>query len=186
MRCTIDYIQVPYIILEFEEHLTVKPILLEKIASTTGVKLNNEDHCISDFYQRENNTLKYNNFNQGTRDYANYITPFISRYAEVALKDFDVDKLFVKEIWFQQYYKMNYHNWHDHISSHWAAIYYLELDVKGPKTLFRNLSGEIIEPDIKEGDIIIFPSFLKHKSPSNKTNNRKTVIACNIDEVYNV
>jgi hypothetical protein len=62
-------------------------------------------------------------------------------------------------------------------------VYYLELPTDGPKTVFKNPfnSEEIIYPDVKEGDILTFPSILEHCSPSNNSTHRKTIISFNID-----
>ena len=185
MNHEIKFCEVPFFKLKFEHHLTVKPILLDKIEKSTSLKLNKDEHCISDFYKKENNIITFNNFQTDTRDYANYITPFLRICLENVFKQYNINQIEIKELWFQQYYKMNYHNWHDHILYHWVAIYYVELDDSSPKTMFKNFLGETFQPDIKEGDIVIFPGFLKHKSPTNKTNSRKTVVTCNIEEIYN-
>ena len=35
---------------------------------------------------------------------------------------------------------------------------------------------EVIDLNVKEGDIIIFPSFVVHRAPYNKSNSTKTII----------
>ena len=35
--------------------------------------------------------------------------------------------------------------------------------------------------DIEEGDFIIFPAYLLHRSPKNKTNSKKTIFSLNLD-----
>ena len=35
--------------------------------------------------------------------------------------------------------------------------------------------------DVKEGDIVVFPSFIPHRSPAIVTNDRKTIISCNVN-----
>jgi hypothetical protein len=40
-----------------------------------------------------------------------------------------------------------------------------------------------IIPDVKEGDIIIFPSYVIHRAPIIDNNIRKTIISCNLDFV---
>jgi len=82
--------------------------------------------------------------------------------------------------WFQQYNKSDVHNWHTHGEAHWACVYYLELPEGTPPTILRDWSGNIIEPDVSEGDIILFPAQTIHTSPPNEVDGRKTVIAFNI------
>jgi uncharacterized RmlC-like cupin family protein len=40
---------------------------------------------------------------------------------------------------------------------------------------------EIIKVDVKEGDILTFPSFVIHRAPVNKSNKTKTIISFNSD-----
>ena len=81
--------------------------------------------------------------------------------------------------WFQQYFQNSDFGWHQH-DGHWALVYYLELPEMSEATEFLNY-GQF---DVKEGDVIFFPTFLVHRSPIIKSNQRKTVIAANV--VFNV
>lgn len=81
--------------------------------------------------------------------------------------------------WFQQYEKGSDFSYHNHPSSHFAGIYYLELpDELGTQFI------DLHTPDIQEGQMIIFPSFLVHKSPINTINERKTVVAFNFNITF--
>jgi ectoine hydroxylase-related dioxygenase (phytanoyl-CoA dioxygenase family) len=44
--------------------------------------------------------------------------------------------------------------------------------------------GEEFQIDVKEGDYVVFPSMLKHCSKPNETQERKTIIALNINVLY--
>lgn len=47
---------------------------------------------------------------------------------------------------------------------------------------YDNVNNKVIETvDIKEGDLIIFPAHILHRSKRNITDKRKTVIAFNLD-----
>ncbi len=78
------------------------------------------------------------------------------------------------------------HGWHTH-SDNYTGVYYLELPDETPKTQIVNPLNqtEIIDLDIKEGDIVLFPSFIIHRAPINKSNKRKTIISfdINIDKI---
>jgi len=78
--------------------------------------------------------------------------------------------------WFQQYLQGSDFGWHQH-GGHWAMIYYIELPDIKESTEFLNY-GQF---DVKEGDILFFPTFLIHRSPPIKSNLRKTIISTNID-----
>tara|TARA_E500000318_G_scaffold104773_1_gene111064 strand:+ start:5709 stop:6251 length:543 start_codon:yes stop_codon:yes gene_type:complete len=65
--------------------------------------------------------------------------------------------------------------------NHWPAIftfvYYLSLPKNNPPLLFTD-SGLEIYPE--EGELIFFPSWLKHEVPLNKTKDKRICIAGNI------
>jgi hypothetical protein len=86
----------------------------------------------------------------------------------------------VGNLWFQQYIKNDSHTWHCHGET-WVGIYYLELDPSSPITEIRDpMSKEnIITPNIVEGDIILFPSYIVHRAPKINSDIRKTIISFN-------
>ena len=77
-------------------------------------------------------------------------------------------------IWFQQYFQNTDFGWHQH-NGHWAVVYYLELPEISEATEFLNYDMQL-----KEGQLIFFPTFLVHRSPIIKSNTRKTIIATNV------
>lgn len=89
----------------------------------------------------------------------------------------------MRGVWFQQYESGDYHHWHPHPGSNFAGIYYLELPDQEHAT-------EFVEPfntslirrfNVSEGDVVLFPASLLHRSPINDSKKRKTVIAFNFD-----
>jgi len=82
----------------------------------------------------------------------------------------------VSNYWFQQYIQGSDFGWHHH-DGHWAMVYYIELPETSESTEFLNY-GQF---NIKEGDIIFFPTFLVHRSPKIISNQRKTIISANIN-----
>lgn len=84
-------------------------------------------------------------------------------------------KCIIHNHWFQQYLKNNHHSWHNHSACQFSSVYYLELPEKAIATEF--LDGTKI--DVKEGDIITFPSYLYHRSPINRLKKQKSVIVFN-------
>jgi hypothetical protein len=92
-------------------------------------------------------------------------------------------KAIIDKIWFQQYVNGNTHGWHTH-GNNFTGVYYLELPNDAPKTQLVNpfSQTEIFEPDVKEGKIIIFPSYVIHRAPLVSNQNlRKTIISFNVD-----
>lgn len=85
-------------------------------------------------------------------------------------------KSFIGNPWFQQYEQGSDFGWHQH-GGHWAVVFYVELPEMTESTEFLNY-GQF---NVKEGDVIFFPTFLVHRSPKIISNQRKTIIATNID-----
>jgi len=82
------------------------------------------------------------------------------------------------EAWYQRYSEQGTHDWHNHGKTQFANSYFLELPDSTYKTEIVGSNGEIIEYDAKEGDVVTFPAWLKHRSKPNGKE-RKTIIAFN-------
>lgn len=79
--------------------------------------------------------------------------------------------------WFHQYPPNTEFGWHTHPWCNLAVVYYVELP-KGAGTIFSDC-----QIDTREGDVIMFPAFLPHRSPKHNSG-RKTIISYNIDISY--
>jgi len=85
-------------------------------------------------------------------------------------------------LWFQQYLQNGTHGWHIH-ADNYTGVYYLELPVGTPTTEYCNPNNmnEVNKFNVKEGDILLFPSFVVHKAIKNLSDKRKTIISFNIN-----
>lgn len=81
----------------------------------------------------------------------------------------------INKFWFQRYGANGHHTWHCHPATHFSNVYFLECP-EGSSTKFKDLNA-----DCEEGDILSFPAFLPHMSPSLPNDSVKTVIAFNTD-----
>ena len=88
----------------------------------------------------------------------------------------------ITSLWFQQYKIGSSHGWHVH-GGNFTGIYYLELPKDAPTTqlIVPFTQNEIINLDVSEGDIILFPSHVIHRAPPMINQTRKTIISFNID-----
>ena len=156
----------------FNNHQTTKTKLLELIEKTSYIQINNTDKISkTDFYITGLN-----------KEYIDYIMPYITDTLKSSLKSFNIEGFEIRNMWFQQYYKNDIHKFHTHKYTHFACVYYVEMFDSIQKTLIKNFgSNDLIEYNAKEGDIIMFPSFLSHSSPIINTNDRKTIISFNLD-----
>ena len=92
------------------------------------------------------------------------------------------------EMWYQKYYNMVEHKAHTHGFTGWSSIIYVEFDPEVHESTkffspFRqpwDCDVETFQPNIKEGDMILFPSSLLHEAPLNRSDKRRTIISYNI------
>lgn len=89
----------------------------------------------------------------------------------------------MRGVWFQQYEGGDFHHWHPHPGSNFSGIYYLELPDQEYATEFIEPFNTAIVKKFKasEGDVVLFPASLIHRSPVNTSNKRKTIVAFNFD-----
>ena len=83
-------------------------------------------------------------------------------------------KTILKNYWFHIYKKNSGFKWHTHGSNNFSGIYYICIPSQKYKTEFLN-----IDISLQEGNLIIFPSFLAHRSPVNKLTKQKVVLSFN-------
>tara|TARA_R100001509_G_scaffold68165_1_gene37798 strand:- start:276 stop:824 length:549 start_codon:yes stop_codon:yes gene_type:complete len=117
------------------------------------------------------------------REYVDLLYKMLTPYLLETAKFFEADNVRINRTWFQQYIKNDYHNWHTHPQSNYSSVYYLQLKDPNIKTEIMDYKTKKILKtcDIEEGDFIIFPAYLLHRSPKNKTNSKKTIFSLNLD-----
>ena len=156
--------------LNIPEHNFIKDVLLLLLEKTKSYssKIDN----IS--------SLDWEDASNFDREWVSTFLPFWNQQVETVIKDIECNSYSLQDIWFQQYTHGGGHGWHTH-GGNFTGVYYLEFDKKSPST-------EIIDPfskrkfcvKVKEGDMIIFPSHIKHRAPVNN-GKRKTIISWNFE-----
>tara|TARA_R100001086_G_scaffold236636_1_gene160226 strand:- start:837 stop:1334 length:498 start_codon:yes stop_codon:yes gene_type:complete len=139
--------------------------LIDKIEKDDDIKFGSDSLHKSDFYL----DLKLK------KEYLNYFYKIIDPIMLKLCDKLSCVNYTIHNAWFQQYKKNNFHGWHTHTQTQFSNIYFLQLPNTELSTEFFNYE----KPDIKEGDVFTFPSYVFHRSPINKTNKQKTVIAFN-------
>ena len=79
----------------------------------------------------------------------------------------------------QQYKELDYHAKHIHPDCTFSSIYYIDLANDNAKTTFI-INNKEVELEIKEGQVLTFPSCMPHTSKINKTKHIKTICSWNI------
>jgi hypothetical protein len=168
----------PYIIGQYPKHLELKDQILNAINDQKEFDHLREEHDAVDITRCDWSTSRYD-YN---RPWLQLFRPGLFDYLTDATKLLGYAEFKIKEIWFQQYEQSSVHGWHVH-ASNWTNVYFLELPKDCPKTQFINPYDQttISEFDVKEGDMLTFPSFVVHRAPINTSNSRKTIISWNMD-----
>lgn len=162
----------PLIVDNFPNHSTVKSVFLQYLEDSdySGISETEQSISKSDWLERSQNN-----------NYSDFIVPLAIKAVSPYFDRMNYSSFANGPIWFQQYVTNNYHGWHRHANTDWGFVYYLELPEDGPVTEFRNPlnRNEIYTPNAVEGQFVLFPTILEHRSSVNKSLGRKTVIVLN-------
>ena len=156
-------------VIQFRKHNKIKNKLLSLIDKMPNI-----------FYQTHKGTTAtksdWNLPSDFQRDYLDFFYKEINSLMSQTAKKFKCQNWTIHNAWFMQYKKNDKHACHTHPRTKLSAVYYLELPKKELITEFKNNKIKA-----EEGDILIFPSYMLHRAPVNKSNERKTVISFNCD-----
>ena len=133
-----------------------------------------------DYYSDSITKLDWDDARDFERPWVKFFKPHIQNYLDKLSFALGYQSAIIDEIWFQQYKNLDSHGWHTH-GSNFTGVYYLEFDEQSPKTEIiepSNQSRKIV-PDIKEGSVLIFPSYTIHRAPQIHNDIRKTIISFN-------
>ena len=150
------------------EHEVVKKTLLPLIDSQP--------------FDGSNPTIKKVDWHSSThfdRPWINYIKPILQNYMVIMGTALGYENPNITDLWFQQYTDGDFHEWHVH-GQQMVGVYYLELPDDAPRTELVSpfLHKDKFIPNVKEGDILIFPSIIVHRAPVVGTA-RKTILSWN-------
>jgi hypothetical protein len=92
------------------------------------------------------------------------------------------------EMWYQTSIRGGAHGIHNHGTIGWSAVIYVDFDIEhhtptmfySPFDNFWNGEVQVYSPTVQEGDMIIFPSVIKHEALVNDSDVRRTIISFNI------
>jgi len=124
--------------------------------------------------------LDWNESFDFNRPWVRHILPFLNYNLIKLTQSLGYSGMFLDSVWFQRYTTNSFHDWHIH-TKHYTGVLYLEYPNSCPPTQLVFNNNQIIEIDAKEGDIVIFPSFVVHRSPVNYSKEQKTIISFNLD-----
>ena len=158
-------------------HLEIRDRMLKQIAEADEGPLYAKDEYYSD-------NISKHDWDSGRDFNRPWVRTFERHYKEVigeAIDSMAYTATDTKSIWFQQYMEGDTHGWHIH-GKHFTGVYYLEYNDECSKTEIcspYNLMNRM-QIDVKEGDMIVFPSHWIHRGRANGKS-RKTIISFNFD-----
>ena len=173
-------ISCPIAIKHLPSHERYKDELLSLIKQSDGQLIegsNNIDHITSgDFFCQNASKLYTPLFLTIVKD---VVKQLIDEFVDIRSTDLKAE---ARGLWYQRYSKTDTHSWHDHAyNATFSIIYYLELPRGTPGTEFLDpFTKRVHRPRVKEGDVLMFPSFVRHRSPENKSDQIKTIISLNL------
>jgi hypothetical protein len=163
----------PFLKFKVNNHIEIKQNILDAIKKIGIHSLieEPEEHIFNSDWHINSNYRRH---------YIEFINPILINVIQEIKHKFNYKQdIGIQGVWFQQYNYLDYHDWHHHGLCMFSCVYYVELNKKNSKTTFKLFDNEF-EVDVQEGDILIFPSFLLHKSNKNLSDLTKTVISFNI------
>jgi len=173
-------INYPVFVFPLEEHTVIKQPLLQMIEKQNSDTINNAGVLV---------LTDWNTDIGQNREYFIFLRQFLDKYLDRVLNDtkpYGLTYLYEYDnVWFQQYHESYFHQWHNH-NSVWGVIYFLELPNVSVSTEFYIPFSDKkqVQFEVKEGDVIVFPANVFHRSPPNHCADRKTVIVSNLSTHY--
>jgi len=166
-----EEINFPHYIVKYKNHLEFKNYFLPALETLKSGKTR---------FDGSNDLKNYFLDNKDYQPYIDFILQDLQAIINATLgKKFTLWK---ENCWFVKYEKYKHQSWHNHGLAEWAGVYYLDLDSKSPGTQFQFNDNRIFTPNVNEGDVLLFSGKVKHRSPPNLTNKKKTVI---VFDLYN-
>jgi hypothetical protein len=143
------------------------------------------------------NSEKLDIFDNNISSYRNNNNNMVSKFIEIILPEIEKIKSYmnleendyvrISNVWMQKYKKGMDHSVHNHGNCAMSAVLYIDLPKETQPTRFISpfddfTTRKSIEftPNVKEGDIIFFPGFLHHYSPTNKSKKEKFILSFNL------
>ena len=133
-----------------------------------------------------------------------YHSPHIDKYGtifdeciDIVIKQFHIDvghPVYIRNIWAQRARKGDYHITHNHGSSGWSAVLYVDFDpdlhtsTKFFSPFTDPATGDLLNysPKVKEGDVIIFPAQTLHTAEPNTSSRERVILSFNMMSVNEI
>ena len=154
---------------KINHHLQIKKDLLRYI----------ENDNQGSIKEKQDSITKSDYYNTNKKEYFKHISN--SKIFEKIAEDFFIEEIDIKNVWYQQYRKNDKHNFHIH-DCMMSFIYFVELSDRAHATEFFDVENKsIVRANAVEGDVLIFNSYVPHRSPVLIDDTQKTIISINFN-----
>ena len=165
-----------YSIVKIDDHLLNKEKILFKISQLDHKLTSPIKSVISntDWKLKRDNWFP---FSFSERDVSTITKKLLEKGGEL-----NEGRLLVQDSWFNQYYAKSgsQHPFHIHEMIDFIGIYFVELEDTSLTTILIDpITKKEVRPRVNEGDMLICSGDIFHRSPSNYTDSRKTVVSFN-------
>lgn len=175
----VDMFKIPFLHLQVRDWQTKKQKLKE-LFDSSGFHTDDTDEMTSDYHYK----VQSGNIEKDNKEIDNILSQEIKLFLDFF--EFSEHKIIIT--WFQTTISGQHHPIHNHGSSGYTAVCYIDYDesVHEP-TKFIAPFNHFIRGDtlhfnpenIKEGSIVFFPSVINHYAPPNFTNVPRTILSIN-------
>lgn len=139
-----------------KQHKQIKPALMSAIA-----KMPNSD---GGFEEQKIDGARTDYWYEGEILYRGIFIDSMNEIYNNLLKITGTDTL-SSDFWYQQYTGNQYHDWHVHPKCQLSSVYFIDLPDPRDCTDFYDVKNrKVFKPKVEEGDVIVFPSYVPHRS----------------------
>jgi|DEB0MinimDraft_4_1074332.scaffolds.fasta_scaffold48978_2 hypothetical protein len=171
-------LETPCLIDNFKFHLKIKKKLINLLKKTDCDYLETKNKYFGDLIHK----LDWSKSTDFNREWVKFLQPHLYKHLKNFANVLGYQDIKFINLWFQQYNQNGKHGWHIH-GDNYTGVYYVKLSNKSAKTELINpfSQNEKIIIDAKEGDVVIFPSYVIHRAPTQKEKTNKIIISFNIN-----
>ena len=170
----VKHLTTNYVHGKLKTHSEIKDELIKLIKESPSHSLIDETEVVSNSDMNFKDTMR-----PWLPLFYEHITPYMEEFAVTFMHEF----WSIHDTWFFRYKKGEYSQWHVHPHCSWTNVYFLNLPDPKLKTTFLDVKTgqEVQVAEVREGDILSFPSTIIHCSKVNKSDEEKIVVAFNSD-----
>ena len=171
-------LETPCLIDSLKSHIKIKKQLINLLKKTECDYLETKNEYFGDLIHR----LDWSKSADFSREWVKFLQPYLYKHLKGFANSLGYQDIRFINLWFQQYNQTGKHGWHIH-GDNYTGVYYVKLSDKSAKTELINpfSQNEKIIIDAKEGDVVIFPSYVIHRAPTQKEKTNKIIISFNIN-----